>query len=132
MAASRRLMLLAIGVVIGCTPSMSANSGGTSPPSSTLTFEEISRSELSGTAYDLISRLRPSFLVSRGQVTMMGPAQSSYPAVYVDGLMYGDLSSLRNLDANHIAEVRMYQASEAQTKFGTGNHSGVIAITTRR
>ena len=132
MTASRKLLLLVIGVVIGCTPSTSAVSGAASPPSSTLTFEEISRYQLGGTAYDVISRLRPSFLVSRGQVTIMGPAESSFPAVYVDGLLYGDINSLRNLDANHIGEVRMYQAAEAQTKFGTGNHSGVIAITTRR
>jgi hypothetical protein len=132
MTASRKLMLLAISVVIGCTPSTSAKSGGPGPDSRTLKLEEIERSQMSGTAYDVISRLRPSFLTGRGEVTVMGTAESKFPSVYLDGVLYGDINSLRNLDGSHIAEVRMYQAWEAQTKFGTGNNSGVIAITTRR
>jgi hypothetical protein len=130
MTASHKFLLLVTGVVIGCTPSTAANS---SPKDSrTLTFEEISHSQIGGNAYEVISRLRPSFLTGRGEVTVMGSSDSKYPAVYVDGVFYGDLKSLSNLDSSQIAEVRLYPAWEAQTKFGTGNNSGVIAITTRR
>src|SRR6266550_4573091 len=102
MTASHKLLLLVTGVVIGCTPSTAANSGGSPKDSRTLTFEEISRSQIGGNAYEVISRLRPSFLTGRGEVTVMGSTDSKYPAW------------------------------EAQTKFGTGNNSGVIAITSRR
>ena len=133
MTASRKLMLVVTAIAIGCTHSTSPNSSeNPRPDSRTLTFDEINRSQIGGTAYEVIHRLRPSFLVSRGQVTVMGPAESAYPSVYLDGTLYGDINSLRNLDSSQIAEVRMYPAWEAQTKFGTGNNSGVIAITTRR
>jgi hypothetical protein len=133
MTASRKLILLISSIVIGCTPSTAANSSGTPKTDSrTLTSEEIDRSQIGGTAYEVISRLRPAFLIGRGEVTVMGPAESRFPSVYLDGVLYGDINSLRNLDSSHIGEVHMYQAWEAQTKFGTGNNSGVIAITSRR
>ena len=134
MTASHKLLLLVTGIVIGCTPSTAANSaaGGAPKDSRTLTYEEITRSQIGGNAYEVISRLRPSFLTGRGEVTVMGSTDSKYPAVYLDGVLYGDIKSLSNLDASQIAEVRLYPAWEAQTKFGTGNNSGVIAITSRR
>lgn len=132
MIASRTLMLLAMGAVLGCAPSVSTTSGN-APNSRVLGYDEISKAGIGGTAYDVISRLRPAFLVSRGQTTVSnGTATSSYPNVYVDGVVYGDITTLRNIDSSHIYEVHMYQAWEAQTKFGMGNNGGVIAITTRR
>jgi len=133
MVAARTFMLLATGALIGCTSS--GYSGGGSAPESrnTLRYDEISQANVGGSAYDVISRLRPGFLVSRGQATISnGTAASSYPNVYLDGVPYGDIATLRNIDASHIAEVRLFQAWEAQTKFGVGNNGGVIAITTRR
>jgi hypothetical protein len=96
-------------------------------------MDEIRQANVGGNAYDVISRLRPGFLVSRGQTTISNGTQaSSYPNVYLDGVAYGDINTLRNIDAIQIAEVRLFQAWEAQTKFGVGNNGGVIAITTRR
>jgi hypothetical protein len=133
MTAARTFMLLATGAVIGCAPSASGTSGGTAPDSRTLRLDEINQAGVGGTAYDVISRLRPGFLVSRGQATISnGTAASSYPNIYLDGVPYGDINTLRTIDASHIAEVRLFQAWEAQTKFGLGNNGGVIAITTRR
>jgi hypothetical protein len=131
MTGSRTLILLAVGIVLGCTPSAS-KSGDNPPDSRILRLAEIERSQIGGTAYEVISRLRPGFLVGRGEVTVMGPPESKYPSVYLDGVFYGDIQSLRRVDSNQIAEVRLYPAYEAQTRFGTGNNSGVIAITTRR
>ena len=132
MTAAQTFMVLATGELIGCTPSASGT-GGNAPDSRTLRYEEISKAGVGGTAYDVISRLRPGFLVSRGQTTLnSGTAASSYPNVYLDGVPYGDITTLRNIDASHIGEVRLFQAWEAQTKFGVGNNGGVIAITTRR
>lgn len=131
MTAARTFMLFATGALIGCASA--SGSGGNAPDSGTLRFEEISRAGGGGSAYELISRLRPGFLVSRGQTSINnGTAESSYPSVYLDGVRYGDITSLRNIDASNVGEVRFFQAWEAQTKFGVGNTGGVIAITTRR
>ena len=93
---------------------------------------EIYQSGLVGNAYDVISRLRPTFLKGRGQSSSKGETETLWPSVYLDGVFYGDISSLRTIDSFQIAEARLYQAWEAQTKFGMNNASGVIDITTRR
>jgi hypothetical protein len=130
MISRRVFMLLAVASLAGCA---SASPGGHTD-SRTLMQDEIAKSGVGGSAYDVISRLRPAFLVSRGQTTLGtgGGSTSPYPNVYLDGVAYGDLATLRNIDASVIAEVRLYQAWEAQTKFGMGNNGGVIAVTTRR
>lgn len=130
MTCARIVVLFIVAGTIGCA------SGGTPsrprPNRQVITEQEVAQAG-AGNAYEVIRRLRPNFLVSHGEVTL-GNAQGSsqYPNVYLDGLKYGDINSLRNIDAMQVAEVRMYQAWEAQTKFGLGNNSGVIAITTRK
>lgn len=83
------------------------------------------------TAYDAIKKLRANFLSYRGETTLKNNSPSE-PAVYVDGQMYGNVAALKQLHASQIAEIRLYRAWEATTKFGTGNMAGVIALTTRR
>ena len=129
MIVSRALFALTAATLIGCATS--GASGRTD--SNILTREEIAKAGIGGSAYDVISRLRPAFLISRGQATLSnGTTATSYPNVYLDGVVYGDITSLRNVDSIQIAEVRLYQAWDAQTKFGMGNNGGVIAISTRR
>lgn len=131
MVRAHLLPVLIVAMSIGCA---STGSGpGEIRRSQILTQEEISSSGVSGNAFDVVTRLRPNFLASRGPTTL-GNAQSTglYPNIYLDGIPYGDINTLRNIDASVIAEIRLYQAGEAQTKFGMGNNNGVIAITTRR
>ncbi len=130
MTRDRMLALLIVAGTIGCA------SGGTpgGPPANpqVITQQEIAEAG-AGNAYEVIRRLRPNFLLSRGAVTLRNAQPSSlYPNVYVDGILYGDINSLRNIDAGQVGEVRMYQAGEAQLKFGLGNSTGVIAITTHK
>jgi hypothetical protein len=129
MTGARVLVLFIVACVIGCA---SSGASSTRTSSSVITQQEL-REAGSGTAYDVIRRLRPNFLVSRGEMTL-GNAQNSspYPNVYLDGLMYGDINSLKNIDSQQMVEVRMYQSWEAQSKFGLGNNNGVIAITTHK
>jgi hypothetical protein len=128
MIVSRAFYLFALATFMGCAsvaPSDRTNSH-------ILTQDEIVKAGVGGSAWDVISRLRPGFLVSRGATLSNGVASTQYPNVYLDGIAYGNINTLRNLDAMQIAEVRLFQAWEAQTKFGLGNNGGVIAITTRR
>ena len=130
MITSRKLLLLVMAAVVGC---QTATASGPRTDSRILTQDEIAKSALTGNAYDVIQRLRPAFMRSRGETSITNATvTSAFPNVYLDGVMYGDINSLRGIDSSQIAEVRSYQAWEAQTKFGTGNNGGVIAITTRR
>jgi hypothetical protein len=83
-----------------------------------------------GSAYDLIRRLRPTFLSYRGPTTILGSA-TGMPTVYVDGMRYGTFGSLHQIPANWVAEVRLYRASSAG-QFGLDNTGGVLMITTHR
>lgn len=128
---ARLLPAVIVAISLGCAAASSSGSTG-ERRSQIITQQEINAAGMSGNAFEVISRLRPNFLVSRGQTTVSGDQSLAYPNVYLDGVAFGDINTLRNLDAAQIAEIRLYQAWEAQTKFGLGNSGGVIAITTRR
>jgi outer membrane cobalamin receptor len=98
--------------------------------SNLITRREIESSG-SVTAYDAVQKLRGTFLSDRGKTTILG-ASSSTPVVFLDGIRYGELQSLRNIAASHVATIRLYRAWEAQQKFGTGQMGGVIEVTTRK
>ena len=84
-------------------------------------------------AYDAIARLRPNWLASHG-VTSAGSSSVStqYAMVFVDGQQYGNINSLRNIQAYNVATMRYYDVTQAGAKFGIrGGSSGVIEVTTR-
>ena len=104
------------------------------PPSTTRTARDpnvISREEIvasgAGNAYDAVSRLRPSFLQFHGQVTMTG-SDAGYPKVYLDHMLFGDLTALKTLDVNGIREIHYYNGAEASSRFGLDNVSGAIEV----
>ena len=130
---NRMATLLIVAASIGCAPASSTKPSGAPANSRIITQKEIEAAGLGETAYDLISRLRPNFLTSRGQTSVNnGQSAAAYPNVYLDGVAYGDINTLRNINTSQIGEIRLYQGYEAQTKFGMGNQAGVIAITSRR
>lgn len=132
MVRTRLLPILMVALSIGCAAASSSGATG-DRRSQVITQKEVSASGMSGSAFEVITRLRPNFLVSRGQTTLNnGQSVSAYPNVYLDGVAFGDINTLRNIDSAQIGEIRLYQAWEAQTKFGMGNNGGVISITTRR
>lgn len=94
-----------------------------------ITAQEIADSQ-SHTAYEAILKLRANFLSNRGKTTILGNS-SSLPTVYLDGQMYGDASTLKNISANVVASIRLYRAWEATTKFGASNMGGVIEVITK-
>jgi len=82
-------------------------------------------------ALELVSRLRPNFLASRGKLSVQPGSVNALPNVYVDEQFYGDATELRNIAASTVESIRLYSASEAQYKYGRGNAAGVIGITTK-
>jgi len=96
----------------------------------TITEAEIDSSHLS-TAYDVIHKLRPQLLVSRGKVSLDPSVPPALPRVYLDDQFYGDATTLRGILATGIESIRYYSASTAQYKYGHDNVAGVIAIATK-
>jgi outer membrane receptor for ferrienterochelin and colicin len=102
---------------------------GPMPDLQLITEDEIVQSHAM-TAYDAIQHLRGNFLHLRGTVSLLGTS-SPYPTVYVDGMRYGSIDALRSIPAVQIATIRLYRAWDAETRYGSNNMGGVIAVTTR-
>ena len=109
-----------------------------------ITAEELAN-EAGGNAYDAIDHLRHTMLTARptgaggaggggggrSRGGGGGGASSTGPNVYLDGKRLGDTSTLRNVAVNTLKEIRFYNASDANERFGPGNPAGVIALTSK-
>ena len=132
----RPLYLIAGLATLACAPAASTSDTSgtlrTSRSSSLLGAEEIQAANVDiGNAYEAISRLRPNWL-TRG-TTSFDPPKTEFPIVFVEGVRYGELESLRNISANHIAAIRFHSAAEASPRFGLqGGLSGVIEISMKK
>ena len=118
-------LFAAITTVMAC-----ASTGGRA---STGNRDVLTREEIMGTSasdlLEVVRRLRPSWLRTRGVSSAQGGAQI---AVFMDGVRMGDsprfLSSLR---PENVIEMRYVNARDATTRWGTGFPSGVIEVITR-
>jgi hypothetical protein len=93
-----------------------------------VTATEIRSSSNVASAFELVNRLRPHWLRSRGSASLRG-ASLSAPLVYVDEAYYGTLSSLHSIRPEWIGEMRYLNATDATTRYGTGHLGGVISVT---
>ncbi len=120
----------------------SAHCAGRQPQSgspsdrNTITSAEVDSTDVT-TAFELIRKLRPQFLVGRGSLTL-DPQRaastnvgSSSPRVYVDDQLYGDVTTLRGIAKGVIESVHFLSGAAAQQKYGHDNAAGVIAIATK-
>ena len=83
------------------------------------------------TLYETIQRLRPSFYRSR-QVRSTSTPNPEPVHVYIDGTKAEGLDALRLLTPSMAKEVRFYEPQDANVRFGTGHHGGLIAVTLNR
>jgi hypothetical protein len=123
------LYLFALTTVLACA---STGGGSTRPRTdrnviSTAEIESVPSSNL----YEMIEKLRPQFLRSRGPTSINTPGANEYAAVYMDGRSFGDIASLRSIVSTQVQEVRYYDAGGAAQKFGMINGSGVIEVISR-
>ena len=132
-----RLGALISLTLLGCAPP-SASARARQPKN----LYEIGQTEIEaesirgGSAYDLVSRLRPSMLVSHARPAGPQSRSQTWEAnssikVYLDGFRYGGVESLATIPASNVVEVRWLSAMDATTRFGTGNTAGAIAVTSR-
>ena len=121
-----RLLLLAF-VVLSCT----RQTGRTvATDRDVITEEEIAATSAIN-AYEVVQKLRGNFLSNRGKTTILGRS-SATPMVYVDGVRYGELASLRNISATTVQSIRLYRAWDAQQRYGNDVTGGVIEVTTKK
>lgn len=138
-----RVIVAALAAVLswggGCS---SSGGGGTSTaarPGGSRQQDVISESEITSRATDasnalqIVQKLRPQMLRSRGLVSpndMTGEA--SMPKVYVDNVSYGAIESLANINAAQVKEIKFIKGPDATTTWGTGHMGGVILVTTKK
>src|SRR4051812_19292010 len=125
--------ILAAILAIACAPAAT-----TKPSSAAKNPNFISREEVvavmgdNDNAYDVIRRLRPSFLRTRGTSTM-GLSGEPVLVVYLDMVKVSG-SSFTNLKAISAAQIRSIEylnGIDATTRFGTDHGAGAILISTR-
>ena len=137
-----RVLMAAVGVAVssGCSSSGSTNKAATGVPRApsrqqdVITAAEIAeRAAEASNALQIVQKLRPQMLNTRGRFS---PADSSdagaRPKVVVDGVAYGQIENLVNVNAVSVGEIRYLNATDATTRFGTGYVGGVILVTTKK
>jgi len=129
---------LVVAVSSGCSSGGSNKAPGAprapSRQQDVITAAEIAeRASEASNALQIVQKLRPQMLATRGRFS---PADSSEaggrPRVVVDGVAYGPIENLANLNAISVGEIRYLNATDATTRFGTGYVGGVILVTTKK
>jgi len=98
-----------------------------------LESEITSRAAEATNALQIVMKLRPQMLRSRGVISPNDPnGESTTPKIYVDNVSYGNVESLSNINAAQIKEIRYIKATDATTQWGTGHTGGVILVITKK
>lgn len=128
---ARRPLTIAIALMLALGACGPTTSGKAAPRNRNLiTADEIAAAN-AATAYDVVKRLRPEFLRTRG-VTPAHGMQAPSPVVYVDGSLYGPLSTLSSITASSIHSIEYLNAMDATQRFGINHDAGAIMVVTVR
>jgi hypothetical protein len=122
----RSIYMVSLAFTLACA-STGGTGGGAPPPDRNLLTEDQIDAISVTSAYEAVERLRPMFLKTRGRSTI-NAGGSEYASVFVDGQFYGDLSSLRNIVASQVREIRYLSGPDAVTKYGMRYGSGAIDV----
>ena len=151
----RRIQATVAGAAIGATigallpqrcgnPSVPAPGAVRSGLAQPITAEEITRSGVSGTAYDIVYTLRRTWLNTKGVqdfgeaarvVTSTSGQEILVPGepqlvVYLDNMRLGTISELHNIPATGVLGIRYYTPAEASYRWGVGHTHGAIQVLT--
>ena len=110
-------------LVAGCASSGAGGEGRTRRDPNLITAEELTE-YANLTCYEVVQRIRPRWLQTRGS--------EQNPVVYQDGSRIGFAEEvLPGMSSNSVASLKYLNASNATTRYGTGHGAGAIEITTR-
>ena len=136
-----RVLMAAVLIAVGsgCSSGGSSSSATGAPRAPSRQNDVITAAEIAERAADasnalqVVQKLRPQMLTTRGRFS---PADSSdagaRPRVVVDGVAYGQVENLVNVNAISVMEIRYISATDATTRFGTGYVGGAILVTTKK
>ena len=89
-------------------------------------IEEISTT----TAYEIVDRLRPSWLRNQGPVSIRSAGTATFPMVYIDEVRSGGVEALNRVSSQIIREIRFINGRDATTRWGLDHGAGVILVLT--
>jgi hypothetical protein len=121
----RPFFVLTLAAALACASSGTAGTTVRREPN-LITEQEIAASNESN-LFDVVNRLRPMFLKTRGRSTI-NAGGSEYASVFLDGQYYGELGSLRNIVASQIHEIRYLNGPDAVSKYGMRYGSGAVDV----
>lgn len=126
------LSRIAIVLALAACASSGAT-GGARRSSDQITYAEISTASAQN-AYDLIQRLRPTWLrAQQATGSIGGGTRSQIVVVYLDGHRLGDIATLRTLSTEGIRSLQWLDAARAATvlnEVGSDAIAGAIIIKT--
>jgi hypothetical protein len=121
----RPFFVLTLATALACASSGTAGTAVRRDPN-LITEQEIVASNESN-VFDVVNRLRPMFLKTRGRSTI-NAGGSEYASVFLDGQYYGELGSLRNIVASQIHEIRYLNGPDAVSRYGMRYGSGAVDV----
>jgi hypothetical protein len=124
----RPFFVLTLAAALACASSGTAGTPVRREPN-LITEQEIAASNESN-VYDVVNRLRPMFLKTRGRSTI-NAGGSEYASVFLDGQFYGELGSMRNIVSSQIQEIRYLSGPDAVSKYGMRYGSGAVDVRTK-
>jgi len=120
------IALALAGALAGCaSASGSSQNAGPGRNPDVLTAEEIATTD-ARTAYDAVARLRPRFLIVRGD-NHVAPTPLR---VIVNDVPHANTDALRAIRADEVIEIRYLSSSEASLRWGTGYPDGALVVRT--
>lgn len=122
-------LLVLSGSLAGCAAAGSGTGGTESSPDVLVSSEIRAAEAREPDLYSFIQRLRPSWLRARAS-TVSG--ERPLPNVFVDGVYYGGVGTLRSIDLSEVVRVEYLSAPETTIRFGGGfPGAGAILVDTR-
>ena len=92
--------------------------------------QDIASAEVAAlTAHDVVDRLCPLWLHTRGVASVLAPVDV---VVYVDDTRAGGPDGLRLVPASDLAAIRHLSPADAGLRYGRGHSAGAILVSTRR
>lgn len=131
MQSGRLFLHLTTAIALSLAPACASRGtpdSGARPPANVIGPEEIAQAGPSN-AYELIQRLRPLWLRTRGSTSFRDQAEIR---VYVNGVHVGSTGELRNFRSEEIALLQFLDPPQANYRFGPGNVHGAILLTTKK
>lgn len=80
-------------------------------------------------AYQVVRRLRPFFLNTRGPTSVLLP--SNQVTVFIDEMPIGGVGELTTIRARDISQIRFMSSTEAVIRYGRRFAGGIIKLVTR-